>query len=97
KLRLKAPVTVVAGAPLDLSKLVGAAPTSAVLAEITDFIMLTLRDMLAEIRGGTPPPLWSRPVERDLDAASRASTPGEHGEPAGERGLDAASRTGSED
>ena len=28
-------------------------------AEITEHIMLTLRDMVAEIRGGTPPPLWS--------------------------------------
>ena len=24
--------------------------------------MLRLRDMLAEIRGGTPPPLWQRPA-----------------------------------
>ncbi len=60
KLRLHAPVTVVAGAPLDLSKWNGASPSSATLMEITDFIMLSLRDMLAEIRGGTPPPLWVR-------------------------------------
>ncbi len=64
KLRLNAPVTVVAGEPLDLSKWAGSAPTAPVLMEITDFIMLSLRDMLAEIRGGTPPPLWARPARR---------------------------------
>jgi 1-acyl-sn-glycerol-3-phosphate acyltransferase len=65
KLRWQAPVTVVAGEPLDLSKWAGATPTAAVLMEITDFIMESLRDMLAtEIRGGTPPPLWARPARR---------------------------------
>jgi hypothetical protein len=29
-----------------------------VLHEMTDVIMLRLRDMVAEIRGGTPPPLY---------------------------------------
>lgn len=55
----RTPVTVIAGPPLDLSRWVDAAPTGAILHEITDFIMLRLRDMLVEIRGGTPPPLWS--------------------------------------
>jgi 1-acyl-sn-glycerol-3-phosphate acyltransferase len=62
-LRLKkTPITVVAGEPLDLSTWDNATATSATLAEITEFIMLTLRDMLVEIRGGTAPPLWSRPA-----------------------------------
>jgi 1-acyl-sn-glycerol-3-phosphate acyltransferase len=59
KLRVRTPVTVVAGPAVDLSKWDGAAPTSTTLHEMTDEIMLRLRDMLAEIRGGTPPELWS--------------------------------------
>jgi 1-acyl-sn-glycerol-3-phosphate acyltransferase len=55
----RTPVTVIAGPPLDLSRWDGAAPTAATLHEVTEFIMLKLRDMLAGIRGGTPPPLWS--------------------------------------
>jgi 1-acyl-sn-glycerol-3-phosphate acyltransferase len=62
KLRLKrTPITVVAGEPLDMSAWDDASATTATLAEITEFFMLTLRDMLVEIRGGTAPPLWSRP------------------------------------
>ncbi|HEY3009813.1 MAG TPA: lysophospholipid acyltransferase family protein [Micromonosporaceae bacterium] len=59
RLRPRTPVTVVAGPPIDLSKWADAAPTTANLYEMTDEIMLHLRDMLAEVRGGTPPPLWS--------------------------------------
>jgi 1-acyl-sn-glycerol-3-phosphate acyltransferase len=59
RLRPRTPVTVTARPPIDLSKWEGAAPSSATLHEMTDAIMLQLRDMLAEIRGGTPPPLWS--------------------------------------
>lgn len=64
RLRPRTPVTVVAGPPIDLSAWEGATPTTAVLSEITDHIMLTLRDMLAQIRGGTPPPLWSGPLRK---------------------------------
>jgi 1-acyl-sn-glycerol-3-phosphate acyltransferase len=63
-LRPRIPVTVSAGPPVDLSRWAGSPPTKAVLDEMTDEIMLRLRDMLAEIRGGTPPPLW-RPARRD--------------------------------
>jgi len=61
KLRLlpRAEVTIIAGDPIDLSAWSGAAPTQQTLNEITDHIMLHLRDMLVEIRGGTPPPLWT--------------------------------------
>jgi 1-acyl-sn-glycerol-3-phosphate acyltransferase len=55
-------VTVIAGPALDLSPWAGATPTVATLHEITDVIMLRLRDMLAEVRGGTPPPLWTGTV-----------------------------------
>lgn len=70
RLRPRTPVTVVAGPPVDLSKWAGAEPTTATLHEMTDEIMLRLRDILAEIRGGTPPELWSpsrRPAAGDPD------------------------------
>jgi 1-acyl-sn-glycerol-3-phosphate acyltransferase len=60
--RPRTPVTVVAGPPLDLSTWDNATATTAILGEISEFVMLTLRDMLVDIRGGTPPPLWSRPA-----------------------------------
>jgi 1-acyl-sn-glycerol-3-phosphate acyltransferase len=72
-LRPRIPVTVAAGPPIDLGKWAGAAPTRAVLDEITEAIMLRLRDMLAEIRGGTPPPLWS-PTARRASAPEPADT-----------------------
>lgn len=60
RLRPRTPVVVIAGSPIDLSNWAGAAPTTATLHEITDAIMLQLRDMLAEIRGQTPPAeLWT--------------------------------------
>lgn len=61
RLRLlpRADVTVVAGPPIDLSAWDDAQPSTQTLNEITDHIMLHLRDMLVEIRGGTPPPLWT--------------------------------------
>jgi len=69
----RTPVTVIAGPPLDLSRWAGAAPTATNLHEITEFVMLTLRDMLVEIRGGTAPPLWSRQPNR-LDATTVPQT-----------------------
>jgi 1-acyl-sn-glycerol-3-phosphate acyltransferase len=53
--RPRTPVTVVAGPPIDLS-----AYKEASLNEITDVVMLRLRDLLAEVRGEpAPPPLWT--------------------------------------
>jgi 1-acyl-sn-glycerol-3-phosphate acyltransferase len=63
KLRPRTPVTVAAGPPIDLSKWDGASPTTQVLQEITETIMLRLRDMLAELRGSTPPPLYNKPSD----------------------------------
>jgi len=57
--RPRTPVAVKAGPPVDLSRWAGAEPTTATLYEMTDHIMLHLRDMLAEIRGGEAPPLWT--------------------------------------
>lgn len=58
RLRPGVPVTVVAGQPVDLKPWFGKAPTRALLDEMTDVIMLRLRDMLAEVRGQEAPPLW---------------------------------------
>jgi 1-acyl-sn-glycerol-3-phosphate acyltransferase len=52
-------VAVAAGPPVDLSAWHGKAPTRSLLEEMTDAIMLRLRDLLAEVRRETPPPLWS--------------------------------------
>jgi 1-acyl-sn-glycerol-3-phosphate acyltransferase len=59
RLRWRTPVTVIAGPALDLSRWAGHAPTTETLHEITDHLMLHLRDMLVGVRGGTPPPLWT--------------------------------------
>ena len=61
KLRLKprTPISVWAGPPVDLSEWAGAEPTMATLTEMTEVIMLRIRDLLAEIREEPPPPIWS--------------------------------------
>jgi 1-acyl-sn-glycerol-3-phosphate acyltransferase len=66
-LRPRTPVTVVAGPPVDLSRWAGAQPTGAVLAAITEEIMLRIRDMLAEIRGAAPPPLYVQPPRKGVE------------------------------
>jgi 1-acyl-sn-glycerol-3-phosphate acyltransferase len=58
-LRPRRPVTVVAGPPIDLSRWAGTAPTSQALQEITETIMLKLSELLGEVRGEQPPPLWT--------------------------------------
>jgi 1-acyl-sn-glycerol-3-phosphate acyltransferase len=62
-LKPRQPMTVVAGPPLDLSKWQGEVPTRAVLDEMTDVMMLAVRDLLADIRHQSPPPLYA-PVRR---------------------------------
>ncbi len=59
--RPRIPVTVVAGPPVDLKRWAGVPPTKAVLEEMTDVIMLRLRDLLAEVRQTDPPALWEQP------------------------------------
>ena len=59
--RPRIPVTVVAGPPVDLDRWAGVPPTKAVLEEMTDVIMLRLRDLLAEVRQTDPPALWEQP------------------------------------
>lgn len=60
RLRPRRPVTVVAGPPIDLSTY-----RDASLNQITDVVMLRLRDLLAEVRGEpAPPPLWTPGVRK---------------------------------
>ncbi len=49
RIRPRIPIVVAAGPPLDLSPWVGAAATGQTLQEITEFIMVQLREMLAGI------------------------------------------------
>jgi 1-acyl-sn-glycerol-3-phosphate acyltransferase len=58
RFRPRTPVTVIAGPPVDLSKWAGTEPSSAVLAEVTNEIMNRLREMIGEVRGEEPPPLF---------------------------------------
>ncbi len=58
RIRPRMPVTVVAGPPIDLSRWAGAAPTKPVLDEMTEAIMLRLREMIAEVRGAEAPPIF---------------------------------------
>ncbi|GIF18634.1 1-acyl-sn-glycerol-3-phosphate acyltransferase [Paractinoplanes tereljensis] len=64
-MRPRTPVTVVAGKPVDLSRWEGATPTRAVLDQMTDHIMIDVRDLLGELRGEQPPAaLYERPARR---------------------------------
>jgi 1-acyl-sn-glycerol-3-phosphate acyltransferase len=70
-LKPRTPVTVTAGKPVDLSRWEGAAPSREVLAEMTDAIMLDIRDLLATVRDGEPPELFdppARPATKTGDA-----------------------------
>jgi 1-acyl-sn-glycerol-3-phosphate acyltransferase len=72
KLRPRTPVSVAAGPPVDLSRWAGAEPSRVVLDEMTDAIMIAVRDLLAGIREADPPPLYQR-------TASRSGAPTEGG------------------
>ena len=63
RLRPRTPVSVVAGPPVDLSAFEGADADAATLAAITEVVMQRVADLLGEIRGQSPPPLWS-PTQR---------------------------------
>ena len=64
KFRPRTPVSVAAGKPVDLSRWTGETPTRAVLDQMTDAIMLEVRDLLTQIREGDPPPLYDPPTRR---------------------------------
>jgi 1-acyl-sn-glycerol-3-phosphate acyltransferase len=70
KLRLRrTKVHVWAGPAVDLSKWAGAEPTGATLTEMTEEIMNTLRVMVGEIRGETPPPIFNPALAAKKDRA----------------------------
>jgi 1-acyl-sn-glycerol-3-phosphate acyltransferase len=60
----RAHVTVTTGDPIDLSRWAGLEPSRPVLEEMTEKIMLGIRDLLGTIRDGEPPALYVRPARR---------------------------------
>jgi 1-acyl-sn-glycerol-3-phosphate acyltransferase len=64
-LRPGVPVQVAAGKPVDLSKWKGEAPSRAVLDQMTDALMLDIRNLLAGLRNDSPPPLYQYGPRRD--------------------------------
>jgi 1-acyl-sn-glycerol-3-phosphate acyltransferase len=67
------PVSVVTGPPIDLHRWSGVPPTSANLQEITEQIMLTLQEMLAQVRGAAAPPLWAPSPRTGTDTTESRS------------------------
>jgi 1-acyl-sn-glycerol-3-phosphate acyltransferase len=61
---LRVPVSVTAGPAVDLSKWAGASPSKAVLDQMTEAIMLDIRDLVAGLRDEEPPPLFDRPARK---------------------------------
>jgi 1-acyl-sn-glycerol-3-phosphate acyltransferase len=58
-------ITISAGPPVDLSDFAGSAPTAAVLHQMTDRIMVAIRDLVAEIRDEQPPAeFYRRPAAK---------------------------------
>ena len=77
-----------AGSPVDLSAYRGRPMTAELLREVTDEIMVRVRDQLAELRGEEPPKLfWKRPAPTRRDVVGRA---GEARREVGPGGTDAA-------
>jgi 1-acyl-sn-glycerol-3-phosphate acyltransferase len=72
RIRPRMPIAVASGPPVDLSRWDGMPANNTVLHEMTDVIMLRLRDMVAEIRGGTPPPLYAPSARKNGTAGSEA-------------------------
>jgi 1-acyl-sn-glycerol-3-phosphate acyltransferase len=68
RLRPRTPVWVWAAPEVDLAKWSGCEPTTAVLNAMTEAIMLRIRDLVGEIRGATPPPLWTPATSRKESA-----------------------------
>lgn len=64
-------VTICAGPPVDLSAWAGNAPDSEVLRQMTDRVMVAIRDLVAEIRGEQPPAEFYRRPAAGHPAAPR--------------------------
>jgi 1-acyl-sn-glycerol-3-phosphate acyltransferase len=69
-------VSVWAGPPVDLSKWADAEPTRAVLDEMTDEIINRIRELVGEIRGETPPPIYVQARTPKSSASRPASESG---------------------
>jgi 1-acyl-sn-glycerol-3-phosphate acyltransferase len=54
----RVPVSVAVGEPVDLGRWMGQAPSRAVLEQMTEAIQLATRDLLAELRDESPPPIY---------------------------------------
>jgi 1-acyl-sn-glycerol-3-phosphate acyltransferase len=65
RLRPRTPVWIWAGPEVDLSRWQGAEPSATVLNEMTEAIMLRIRDLVGEIRGATPPALWAPSARKE--------------------------------
>ncbi len=73
-LKPRRPVSVAAGKPVDLSRWQGEAPTRAVLDQMTEAIQLAGRDLLADLRGETPPAeLYQGPARRPSGPAGMSA------------------------
>jgi len=86
RLRPRTPVAVRAGAPVDLGPWTGRPVTAELLGDLTEHLMLTLRDLVADLRGEPPPqgPLLA-PSPRTV-AGTASSAPGAPPAPAGPPG-----------
>lgn len=67
RLRPRTPVTITAGEPVDLSAWRDQPITTNSLTEVTDAVMLRLRDQLAHVRGEEPPPLYDHRTAKRKD------------------------------
>ncbi len=65
KFRPRTPVSVTAGKPVDLSRWAGETSSRAVLDQMTDAIMIEVRDLLTHLREGDPPPLYDPQTRRN--------------------------------
>jgi 1-acyl-sn-glycerol-3-phosphate acyltransferase len=69
KMRLRAPVSVTAGKPVDLGAWAGATPTRSVLDQMTDSIMREISSLVGELRHEqAPAALYDRPARRATTA-----------------------------
>ncbi|MET0423534.1 MAG: lysophospholipid acyltransferase family protein [Actinoplanes sp.] len=70
--RPRTPVTAIAGKPVDLSRWSGATPSKAILEEMTEKIMLDVRDLVGELRGAEPPALYDPSNRRTVTRGDNA-------------------------
>jgi 1-acyl-sn-glycerol-3-phosphate acyltransferase len=69
RFRLRTPVSVIAGKPIDLSRWAGEAPSRETLHLMTEQIMLEIRALVAQLREAEPPPLYDPPARRHTPPA----------------------------